>query len=432
MAVACAHSLSHNNMAVRQDPRLGVYVEEMTRIAVTSPFDALVLIQEAFKNRAISQTYMNKTSSRSHVVVFLVVEQRELPAREGAPPGEVKRGLLTIVDLAGSERVSKSGSDGQRLREAKQINRSLCALGNCVAALAERKASRHIPYRNSKLTRILTDSLGGNTKTCLVATVCPTVYNYEESSSTLLFASRAMAVVTDARVNIADAFYADGEVSAGADVGAEWDDDHDHGGGGGGGEDDDEYDEPRMHASSMHASMPLPAAAGGSRRPPSAARQPTSAFVATNASNERGPTPAGPPVPPSPGRHTSGARSADDREALRRELDQLRAQHAQLEAECDTLRQASVPRDRVEELWRRREHDLVSKFTAIIAHMQAELKRKTEMLARYEAAESGGATGKAAGGERTESEALEQLVSGLLSIPSLRVKLSERMSNHEA
>lgn len=112
----------------------------------------------------------------------------------------MRRGVLTIVDLAGSERVSKSGSEGQRLEEAKKINRSLSALGNCVAALIDGH-SQHIPFRDSKLTRLLTDSLGGNSKTSLVATIGPAVWNYDESHSTLLFAQRAMAIKTHAVIN---------------------------------------------------------------------------------------------------------------------------------------------------------------------------------------------------------------------------------------
>ena len=116
----------------------------------------------------------------------------------------IRRGLLSIVDLAGSERVSKSGSEGTRLEEAKRINKSISSLGNCIAALSAaggKGALGHVPFRDSKLTRLLTDSLGGNTKTSLCATVGPSLQNYDETFCTLLLATRAMAVKTHARVN---------------------------------------------------------------------------------------------------------------------------------------------------------------------------------------------------------------------------------------
>ncbi len=126
----------------------------------------------------------------------------------------MKTGLLTIVDLAGSERLSKTGSEGQRLEEAKCINKSLSALGNCVAALAANKNRAFIPYRDSKLTRLLADCLGytyhstdlllgvsGNSKACLCATVGPASVNYDETYSTLLFATRAMAITNTVYVN---------------------------------------------------------------------------------------------------------------------------------------------------------------------------------------------------------------------------------------
>ena len=111
---------------------------------------------------------------------------------------------LTIVDLAGSERVTKSGSSGQRLQEAQKINKSIAALGNCISALAEahgRGNKRHIPFRNSQLTRLLTDSLGGNTRTCLCVNVGPAAINYEETYASMLLAKRAMQIKNIAVVN---------------------------------------------------------------------------------------------------------------------------------------------------------------------------------------------------------------------------------------
>ncbi|KNC47190.1 kinesin motor domain-containing protein [Thecamonas trahens ATCC 50062] len=425
--------LDKANMAVREDPESGVFVEGMQRIAVASPFDALVLIQEAFKNRAISQTYMNKTSSRSHVIVFISVEQRPIAPLPGSPNAgglrPVKSGLLTLVDLAGSERVSKSGSDGQRLREAKRINQSLCALGNCVAALSERKPDRHIPYRNCKLTRILTDSLGGNTKTCLVATICPTVYNYEESISTCLFATRAMSVRTRARVNVTDAFSG-------------------------------EPPKPIQQA------LPLPPALAASSSfdrnlaartyspPPSSARKsraPAAAGGATSAGAlepeyeyyeeevvlgddevqllaSTGRTTGLTTIHPSlrsSGLLASPAR-ADSRELIAANR-ALRSQVANLEA---ALSADVVPKSHIDELWKKREHELVAKFTRIITHMQSQIEKQAATIVslqqRLDAAAAPAAP-PAASPARSDGD-IEQLVAGLLSIPSIRTKLQTHIA----
>lgn len=190
-----------NNLNIREDPKLGIYVDNLTQIQVNEPQDIFQLIREGAQNRAVSSTNMNKLSSRSHVILTITVEQKPYESLENQKvETSVKRGTLTIVDLAGSERVAKSGSEGQRLEEAKKINKSLSALGNCVAALTD-DSMTHVPFRDSKLTRLLTDSLGGNAKTCLVATIGPAVWNYDESYSTLTFATRAMAVKNHAVIN---------------------------------------------------------------------------------------------------------------------------------------------------------------------------------------------------------------------------------------
>ena len=190
-----------NNLNIREDPKLGIYVDNLTQIQVNEPQEIFQLIREGAQNRAVSSTNMNKLSSRSHVILSITVEQKPYDSLEGRKSeASVKRGTLTIVDLAGSERVAKSGSEGQRLEEAKKINKSLSAQGNCVSALTD-DSMTHVPFRDSKLTRLLTDSLGGNAKTCLVATIGPAVWNYDESYSTLTFATRAMAVKNHAVIN---------------------------------------------------------------------------------------------------------------------------------------------------------------------------------------------------------------------------------------
>eukprot|EP00698_Gefionella_okellyi_P000453 TRINITY_DN10409_c0_g1_i1.p1 TRINITY_DN10409_c0_g1~~TRINITY_DN10409_c0_g1_i1.p1 ORF type:complete len:471 (+),score=66.67 TRINITY_DN10409_c0_g1_i1:508-1920(+) len=190
------------NLVIREDPKSGVFVDQLTQAPVTSASHLMQTIAAGARNRATSSTLMNKASSRSHVMLMLSVEQRQ---RLETGIRKVKRGVLTIVDLAGSERVSKSGSEGQRLEEAKKINKSLCALGNCVASLTDTSAT-HVPFRDSKLTRLLTDSLGGNSRMCLCANVGPAMRNFDETHSALLFAQRCMAVKNSAQINEADDF----------------------------------------------------------------------------------------------------------------------------------------------------------------------------------------------------------------------------------
>lgn len=138
------------------------------------------------KNRTTGATNMNEHSSRSHAIFQIVVEMAE------ADKKGVKVGKLNLIDLAGSERQSKTGATGDRLKEATKINKALSALGNVIYALAEN--SSHVPYRDSKLTRLLQDSLGGNSKTIMIANIGPASSNYEETIITLRYAHRAKAI----------------------------------------------------------------------------------------------------------------------------------------------------------------------------------------------------------------------------------------------
>ena len=140
---------------------------------------------------------MNADSSRSHSIFTLYLEMSEVD-----PSGEqrIKAGKLHLVDLAGSERQSKTEATGDRLKEAQKINLSLSALGNVISALVDGK-SKHIPYRDSKLTRLLQDSLGGNTKTVMIAALSPANYNFDETLSTLRYASRAKNIKNKPKVN---------------------------------------------------------------------------------------------------------------------------------------------------------------------------------------------------------------------------------------
>ena len=150
-------------------------------------------------NRVVGETAMNATSSRSHSIFTIYVETSE---EDPANPGEsrIKAGKLNLVDLAGSERQSKTKAEGQRLKEATKINLSLSALGNVISALVDGKTG-HIPYRDSKLTRLLQDSLGGNTKTVMIANVGPADYNHDETLNTLRYASRAKNIQNRPRIN---------------------------------------------------------------------------------------------------------------------------------------------------------------------------------------------------------------------------------------
>merc|ERR1719453_2753010 len=142
---------------------------------------------------------MNQESSRSHSIFTIVVETSE-PAENPKEKPKIRSGKLNLVDLAGSERQGKTGATGDRLKEATKINLSLSALGNCISALVDGKSS-HVPYRDSKLTRMLEDSLGGNTKTCMIATCGPADYNYDESLSTLRYANRAKSIKNKPKIN---------------------------------------------------------------------------------------------------------------------------------------------------------------------------------------------------------------------------------------
>ncbi|PIK44994.1 putative kinesin-like protein KIF17-like [Apostichopus japonicus] len=150
-----------------------------------------------WKNRSTGATLMNADSSRSHSIFTIHIEMCDLDEN-----GEdhIRAGKLNLVDLAGSERQTKTGATGDRLKEATKINLSLSALGNVISALVDGK-SKHIPYRDSKLTRLLQDSLGGNTKTLMVACLSPADNNYDETLSTLRYANRAKNIKNKPKIN---------------------------------------------------------------------------------------------------------------------------------------------------------------------------------------------------------------------------------------
>mmetsp|Transcript_4449 Transcript_4449/g.13275 ORF Transcript_4449/g.13275 Transcript_4449/m.13275 type:complete len:720 (-) Transcript_4449:752-2911(-) len=182
------------NLSVREDPRQGIYVAGVTEEYCTCEEELLQVMQDGTVNRATAATGMNEGSSRSHSVFMVTVAQRHLGT------SSQKSGKLFLVDLAGSEMVRKTNATGQQLEEAKTINKSLSALGLVINALTDGKAT-HIPYRDSKLTRVLQDSLGGNAKTALVINCSPSSYNVSETLSTLRFGWRAKSITNKPKIN---------------------------------------------------------------------------------------------------------------------------------------------------------------------------------------------------------------------------------------
>jgi hypothetical protein len=198
---------SGDNLSIREGPA-GVYVPNLKQIEVTSLEDCLQLLQIGSRNRNVAFTALNPDSSRSHAVVIATVIRRPLVIAAGRAP-RVHVGKLFMVDLAGSERLKKSKSIGVRANEAKAINLSLTTLGMCVSARAS--GSAHIPFRDSKLTRLLQESLGGNARTSLVVCCASAAEHAEETLHSLQFGSRAMRVVTQAKVNECSEFDNDGK-----------------------------------------------------------------------------------------------------------------------------------------------------------------------------------------------------------------------------
>eukprot|EP00899_Mesostigma_viride_P027813 jgi/Mesvir1/8216/Mv12506-RA.2 len=189
---------SQKSMELKENVDTGVYVRDLTSFVVKGAKEINNVLQVGKKNRTVGATLMNQDSSRSHSIFTITIETSEKIA--GDDGGHIRVGKLNLVDLAGSERQSKTGATGDRLKEATKINLSLSALGNVISALVDGK-SGHIPYRDSKLTRLLQDSLGGNTKTVMVANVGPADYNYDETMSTLRYANRAKNIKNKPRIN---------------------------------------------------------------------------------------------------------------------------------------------------------------------------------------------------------------------------------------
>ncbi|XP_054637396.1 kinesin-like protein KIF13A isoform X3 [Dunckerocampus dactyliophorus] len=194
---------SRQSLKVREHKVLGPYVDGLSQLAVTSFEDIEVLMSEGNKSRTVAATNMNEESSRSHAVFSIIVTQTLYDLQSGNSGEKVSK--MSLVDLAGSERVSKTGAAGERLKEGSNINKSLTTLGCVISALADQSAgkgkAKFVPYRDSVLTWLLKDNLGGNSKTAMIATVSPAADNYEETLSTLRYADRAKRIVNHAVVN---------------------------------------------------------------------------------------------------------------------------------------------------------------------------------------------------------------------------------------
>ena len=187
-------------LLLKEDPEKGIHVQNLTYTVVEDRAQIDEVLAKGTRNRTVGATKMNETSSRSHSIFSIVIEMSE--AEEGSE-GRFRVGKLNLIDLAGSERQSKTGATGNRLKEGCKINLSLSALGNVISALVDSKGQgrAHVPYRDSKLTRLLQDSLGGNARTVMISAISPADYNYEETLSTLRYANRAKNIKNKPVIN---------------------------------------------------------------------------------------------------------------------------------------------------------------------------------------------------------------------------------------
>ncbi|XP_053178785.1 kinesin-like protein KIF1A isoform X2 [Scomber japonicus] len=198
------------HLRVREHPLMGPYVEDLSKLAVTSYNDIQDLMDSGNKARTVAATNMNETSSRSHAVFNIIFTQKRLDTETDNTTEKVSK--ISLVDLAGSERADSTGAKGTRLKEGANINKSLTTLGKVISALAEvdsgpnknkkkKKVESFIPYRDSVLTWLLRENLGGNSRTAMVAALSPADINYDETLSTLRYADRAKQIRCNAVIN---------------------------------------------------------------------------------------------------------------------------------------------------------------------------------------------------------------------------------------
>ena len=199
------------NLVIREDKRKGLFVDGLSEWAVRNPNEIYTLIRKGAQSRATAYTKANDVSSRSHAVFIITVEQLKpiidengevyVDPESGEEPKQVRVGKLNLVDLAGSERLKITGATGKRQEECQKINQSQSCLSNVICRLVESKHQTHIPYRDSKLTRLLEDSQGGNCKTTMMAMISPAYIAYNESISTQKFANRAKNIKNTPKIN---------------------------------------------------------------------------------------------------------------------------------------------------------------------------------------------------------------------------------------
>ncbi|EDQ85907.1 uncharacterized protein MONBRDRAFT_34081 [Monosiga brevicollis MX1] len=198
---------SNTNLKIHETVEGDIFIGDLTEEVVYTPEDVLSLLERGLRNRKVGATRMNDHSSRSHTIFRFVIESREyVPetsenAGRESLQGAVRVSHLNLVDLAGSERIANTGAEGMRLKEGASINKSLHCLGNVISKLTESTDAAHVPYRDSKLTRILQNSLGGNARTGIICTVTAAAVHQDETISTLKFATRAKKICNHAVVN---------------------------------------------------------------------------------------------------------------------------------------------------------------------------------------------------------------------------------------
>lgn len=194
---------------VREHPETGAYIENLTKANVVTYTDVDRVLREGGGRRHVAATLMNSESSRSHAAFIIFISQHLTPPDENSNEDITRKSKVSLVDLAGSERMSTTGASGDRLREASNINRSLSVLGDVIKALSEKsrlgnssKNHEFVPYRNSILTWLLKDSLGGNSRTTMLATISPTDSSYNESINTLRYIERTKLIVNNVSANV--------------------------------------------------------------------------------------------------------------------------------------------------------------------------------------------------------------------------------------
>lgn len=190
-------SQDNQKLEIKENPEIGFYVRDLSNWVVRSPKDMIQLLEKGKELRHTAETKMNGRSSRSHSIFSIIVDNS---TTDNTGDEHIRSGKLNLVDLAGSERQSKTETTGKNFHEGVMINLSLTALGKVINALVSDK-KQHVPYRDSKLTKLLMDSLGGNSKTVMIANIGPADYNYDETLTTLRYANRAKDIKNAPKIN---------------------------------------------------------------------------------------------------------------------------------------------------------------------------------------------------------------------------------------